>query len=252
MPFLRKKKASKSAAASENNQSSNETSLQINGTDSSSTRESKSKFGRKKKTKANASKTTVTHASHEEEAQITQPLIESSKPLSIPQPSQNNVSKKSSQTVTTASSTQSSSISDLFDHDKMKKTNALQKRQLQHMQRVNSIKNGGTSSPGNNGTVSPGSGAGLSRDSSSNIQSQVSQSLHQPKQPQSLPQTDLFDMPAAHASAVPIARGWSMVSTASTAMNSVQYIESLDNLSGASPSGSSRGDKVSIMGFWFY
>ena len=252
MPFLRKKKVSKSAAASENNEPSNETLLQINATDSSSTREGKGKFGRKKKTKANVNDTTVTAASHEQEAPITQPLIESSKPLSMPPPSQNNASKISSQTVTTTSSTQSSSISDLFDHDKTKKTNALQKRQLSHMQRVNSIKNGGTSSPGNNGTVSPGSGAGLSRDSSSNIQSHASQTLHQPKQPQSQAQTDLFDMPTAHASAMPIARGWSMVSAASTAMNSVQYIESLDNLSGASPGGSSRGGKVSVMGFWFY
>ena len=86
MPFLRKKKVSKSAAASENNEPSNETLLQINATDSSSTREGKGKFGRKKKTKSNVNDTTVTAASHEQEAPITQPLIESSKPLSMPPP----------------------------------------------------------------------------------------------------------------------------------------------------------------------
>jgi hypothetical protein len=230
MPFLRKKKGSKSVSTEESNQTKDYSAPVISAEPSSS----KSKFGRKKKSKAGAEQPLI--ETHPEGAVGANSIP--SKALSIPPPqknppqSQRQSNATSSQTITTASTSNAStyqsnnsSVSALFEH---KKTNALQQRQISHMKRV-----GSNTHSINGGGVSPASkesyGTRLSQQSFN--QQNVSQT--QPQQQQ--PQTDLFTgMPSGPPAAMPITRsGWSMVSNASTAMNSVQYIESLNDLPGS-------------------
>lgn len=243
MPFLRKKKGSKSAEGSDQ---TNDYSAPVVIAESSSTvKESKSKFGRKKKSKAEDAE------QHAIETNPVGPMGTNSVPskaLSIPPPQQNALQSKrqsnatSSQTITTASTSNAStyqsnnsSVSALFDH---KKTNALQQRQISHMKRV-----GSNTHSINGGGVSP-----ASKESSGTRISQqsFSQQNATKRQPQQQPQTDLFNgMPSVPPAAMPMTRsGWSMVSNASTAMNSVQYIESLNELPG---SPSIRGKVSSVL-----
>ena len=230
MPFLRKKKGSTSVST-DGGSHTNDESAQITIADSSSTsKESRIKFGRKKKNKA-----AETKGSDRLVAIETHPVGPlggnsiSSRGLSIPAPQQNAHQSKrnaaSSQTITTTSTSNTSanqsntsSVSALFDH---KKTNALQQRQLSHTKQVGS------------NTRSINNGGGSARQTQQSYNQQQNMGVKNPQSKQ--PQTDLFaDMSANPPTAVPITRsGWSMVSNASTAMNSVQYIESLDDLPGS-------------------
>ena len=243
MPFLRKKKGSKSIVTDPSNPNSNAVPVTVN--ESAPFKETKSKFGRKKKNNAadtlSSKSSEQSQATHESNNSIG-PLganSVSSKRLSFPQQtapqSRGNSQKNSnatvtSHTITTASTSNTStnqsnsSVSALFSHSKTGRTNALQQRQLSHMKRVGGVNGGG---------VSPISKDGMGRPSQPRSQPQNATGRQQAQSPQ----TDLFSsqgMPeknAMPAAAMPMTRsGWSMVSNASTAMNSVQYIESLDNL----------------------
>ena len=266
MPFLRRKKGSKSAATDPINPNSNDASITTN--ESAPSKETKSKkFGRKKKNNAVdtlSSKSSEQSQATQESNQSIGPLgannrIVTSKRLSIPQqptaPQSRGNTTVTSHTITTAStstnqSNNSSSVSALFDHNKAARTNALQQRQISHRKRVGGINQGY-----GGGGVSPpiGNEGGTTTRPSQQPRSQPQNIALGRQQP---PQFDLFassqgilptkntTMPTP-ATAMPMTRsGWSMVSNASTAMNSVQYIESLDNLPPGSP-GSIRG-KVSF------
>jgi hypothetical protein len=196
MPFLRKKKGVKST-----------TTDPIPSNDDTSAEKEKMKFGRKKK------KSEL--AAHDDESNTI--LLTNNAP-------------SSQQTITTASTSNTSSVGALFDPPS--KTKALQQRQASHLRRVGSP------------------AAATSVASAMNVQSQ--QTVTQSRQPsgtrpqhptettqpqtntstaqqQRKPQTDLFAPPAPMMTR----SGWSILSNASTAMNSVQYLESLDELPGS-------------------
>ena len=99
---------------------------------------------------------------------------------------------------------------------------------MSYMQRVGSINDSeGGVGPNNKGTFSPQHLQHQKQSQSQPTTQQQSASNQKKDQLQNKQGQDPFALPLAQ----PMTRsGWSMVSNTSTAMNSVQYIESLDNL----------------------